>query len=170
MENKLILLRGNSGSGKTTLAKLLQEKLGPNTMRISSDMVRMEILHTWGREGIEKSEALMTELLRYGKRHSVVTVLEGILPSEAYQKLFETAIAEFGGNIFAYYYDLPFAESLRRHETKPNRDEFGEADMRRWWVEKDYLQEIRETVFGPELTQQEALERVLRDLGAADKL
>lgn len=170
MENKLILLRGNSGSGKTTLAKLLQEKLGPNTMRISSDMVRMEILHTWGREGIEKSERLMIELLRYGKRHSVVTVLEGILPSEAYQKLFETAIAEFGGNIFAYYYDLPFAESLRRHETKPNRDEFGEADMRRWWVEKDYLQEIRETVFGPELTQQEALERVLRDLGAADKL
>lgn len=170
MANKLILLRGNSGSGKTTLAKLLQEKLGPNIMRISQDMVRMEILHTWGREGIEKSERLMIELLQYGKRHSEVTVLEGILPSEAYQKLFETAIAEFGGNIFAYYYDLPFEETLRRHETKPNRGDFGEADMRRWWVEKDYLREIRETVFGPELTQQEALERVLRDLGAADKL
>lgn len=50
---KLIILRGNSGSGKTVLSKLLQEKLGPNTMRISHDMVRMEILHTWGKEGVE---------------------------------------------------------------------------------------------------------------------
>ena len=41
---KLIILRGNSGSGKTTVAWMLQEKFGPNTMRISHDMVRMEIL------------------------------------------------------------------------------------------------------------------------------
>ena len=43
--SKLIILRGNSGSGKTSAAKMLQDKLGPNTMRISSDMIRMEILH-----------------------------------------------------------------------------------------------------------------------------
>lgn len=91
---KLIILRGNSGSGKTALSKLLQEKFGPNTMRISHDMVRMEILHTWGREGVEKSEPLMIELLKYGRQHSEVTILEGILPSEAYQSLFETAVED----------------------------------------------------------------------------
>lgn len=42
--HKLILLRGNSGSGKTTVAKQLQEKFGPNTMLISHDMVRKQIL------------------------------------------------------------------------------------------------------------------------------
>ena len=65
---KLILLRGNSGSGKTTLARLLQERFGPNTMRISHDMIRMEILHVWGAEGVEKSLPLLIELLRYGRR------------------------------------------------------------------------------------------------------
>ena len=43
--SKLIVLRGNSGSGKTTVSKLLQEKFGRNTMLISHDMVRMQILH-----------------------------------------------------------------------------------------------------------------------------
>ena len=51
---KLIILRGNSGSGKTMAASMLQEKLGPNTMRISHDMVRMEILHVWSRKGVER--------------------------------------------------------------------------------------------------------------------
>ena len=49
----LILLRGNSGSGKTSLAKLLQERFGPNTMRLSHDMIRMDMLHVRGREGAE---------------------------------------------------------------------------------------------------------------------
>lgn len=59
---KLIMLRGNSGSGKTIVAKKLQEKLGPNTMRLSHDMIRMEVLHVWGEEGIAKSEPLMINL------------------------------------------------------------------------------------------------------------
>lgn len=46
--SKLIILRGNSGSGKTTVAELLQQKFGPNTMRLSHDMIRMEVLHVWG--------------------------------------------------------------------------------------------------------------------------
>ncbi|GFI71319.1 uridine kinase [Clostridiales bacterium] len=41
---KLIIIRGNSGSGKTTLAKNLQHKFGRNTMVISQDVVRREIL------------------------------------------------------------------------------------------------------------------------------
>ena len=44
---KLVILRGNSGSGKTIVAKKLQEKFGPNTMRLSHDMIRMEVLHVW---------------------------------------------------------------------------------------------------------------------------
>lgn len=163
---KLVILRGNSGSGKTTLAKRLQEKFGSNTMRISHDMVRMEILHTRSREGIEKSEPLMIELLKYGRQHSEVTVLEGILPAKEYQGLFKAAAEEYGENIFAYYYDLPFEETLCRHETKPNRNDFGEADMRRWWVEKDLLPNIRETILTKELSLEDAVEQIFRDVTA----
>lgn len=52
--SKLIILRGNSGSGKTTAAKMLQEKFGPNTMLISHDMVRIQILHVWSWEGLSE--------------------------------------------------------------------------------------------------------------------
>lgn len=43
---KLITLRGNSGSGKTTIARALQEKFGKNTMLLSQDVIRRDILKT----------------------------------------------------------------------------------------------------------------------------
>ena len=162
--NQLIILRGNSGSGKTSVAKALQERFGPNTMRISHDMIRLEILHVWGREGAARSEPLMIHLLQYGRAHSEITILEGILPFRDYRRLFETALAEYGEYIFAYYYDLPFAETLARHATKPNRADFGEAEMRRWWQGRDLAGSLRETVFGPELSLEEAAAQVLRDV------
>lgn len=164
---KLIILRGNSGSGKTTLARMLQEKFGPNTMRLSHDMVRMEILHVWSKEGLVKSQPLMIELLKYGKQHSEITILEGILDSQQYSLLFETALKEYGQeNIFAYYYNLPFEETLRRHSTKPNHNDFGEVEMRRWWREKDYLPTIPEKVFTQELSLEDALALIYRDVTA----
>ena len=160
----LIILRGNSGSGKTTVAKMLQEKFGANTMLISHDMVRMQILHVWSAEGVRKSLPLMIELLRYGRRNSEITILEGILPYKDYKSLFEAALEEYGENIFSYYYDLSFEETLRRHETKPNRDEFGEADMRRWWKEKDFMEIIPQTILKEDVSLEEAVELIYGDV------
>lgn len=165
----LIILRGNSGSGKTTLAKALQQHYGSNTMRLSHDMIRMDILHTHGQEGVEKSLPLMQELLKYGREHSEVTVLEGILPSDAYRPLFETALEEFGDRIYAYYYDISFEETLRRHSTKPNRGDFGEKEMRRWWREKDLLDIIPERILTEDLTIDDAMNTILRDVDSGSK-
>ncbi|MBQ8187422.1 MAG: kinase [Clostridia bacterium] len=166
----LIILRGNSGSGKTTLSKVLQEHFGQGTMRLSHDMVRMEILHTWGKEGVGQSLPLMTELLKYGRRHAQVTVLEGILPVCDYLPLFQTALEEYGSRIFAYYYNLSFEETLRRHMTKPNRNDFGEEQMRRWWREKDLIGIIPETIFTENMSLQSAAETVIRDVSAGQKI
>ena len=142
------------------MAKMLQEKFGPNTMLISHDMIRMQILHVWSAEGVRKSLPLMIALLRYGRRNSEITILEGILPYEDYKPLFEAALEEYGENIFSYYYDISFEETLRRHQTKPNRDEFGEADMRRWWREKDFLEVIPQTVLDEDVRLEEAVELI----------
>ena len=139
---------------------MLQEKFGPNTMLISHDMIRMQILHVWSAEGVRKSLPLMIALLRYGRRNSEITILEGILPYEDYKPLFEAALEEYGENIFSYYYDISFEETLRRHQTKPNRDEFGEADMRRWWREKDFLEVIPQTVLDEDVRLEEAVELI----------
>jgi predicted kinase len=48
---KLIILRGNSGNGKTTVATALQRKIGYNTMRISQDEIRRNML--WVKDGVD---------------------------------------------------------------------------------------------------------------------
>lgn len=130
-QSKLIILRGNSGSGKSSVARELQRKFGRGTLIIPQDTVRRELLHA--RDGADtKALPLLIDLLEYGKRNCAVTILEGILYADWYRPLFRKALEEYGpANIYAYYYDLPFEETLRRHATKPNRFEFGEEDMRR---------------------------------------
>ena len=155
---KLIIIRGNSGSGKTTVAKELQKRFGRNTMLISQDMIRIQMLH--GKDA--EAQPLIISLLKYGKQNSEVTILEGILDAEVYLPLFETAVAEYGSNIRAYYYDLPFEETLQRHSTKPNRNDFGEADMRRWWKEKDLVKIIPEKILTKEMSLEETVELIYR--------
>lgn len=140
---KLIILRGNSGSGKTTVAKELQKRFGRNTMLISQDVVRRDMLNV--KDG-EKTEALplMQELLSYGRAHSDIVILEGIMYADWYEPLFRQAARLYGADVYAYYFDLPFEETLRRHQTKPNCGEFGEEAMRRWWREKDFSPVLKE--------------------------
>lgn len=164
--SKLIILRGNSGSGKTSVAKALQKRFGFHTMLISHDMIRMQILNVWGKDGVEKSQPLMIELVKYGKEHSNITILEGVLDSQEYSGLFQVCKTLFADNVYAYYYDLPFEETLRRHDTKPNRMDFGEIDMRRWWREKDYLSVISEVILTQEITFEQAVEKIYQDVNA----
>ena len=66
--SKLIIIRGNSASGKTTTARALQQKLGQNTIVISQDMVRREILRV--KDGFDTlALPLMKEMLLYGQKH-----------------------------------------------------------------------------------------------------
>lgn len=153
---KLIILRGNSGSGKTTVSKILQEKFGRNTMLISHDMIRRQILNAKEAEALP----LIMQLVKYGRQNSDITILEGILPMEVYKPLFELAIQEYGTDIFAFYYDLPFEETIRRHKTKPNREEFGEQDMRRWWKEKDFIHMIPEKILVQSLSISDTVDMI----------
>lgn len=144
---KLIILRGNSGSGKTTIAKELQKKFGRNTMLISQDVIRRDMLRVKDGENT-LAIPLMKELLIYGSKHSEIVILEGIMYADWYKPLFELAIQLYDTRVYAYYFDIPFEETLKRHQTKPNCNDFGEEEMRRWWREQDFsdiLNELRIT-------------------------
>lgn len=162
-ESKIIIIRGNSGSGKTTLAKMLQKRFGRNTLIVSHDMIRREMLYV--KDGIgTPALPLMINLVEYGRNHCETVILEGILDAEVYQELFETAKREFGSHVYAYYYDIPFEETVLRHQTKSNRNEFGESDMRRWWKEKDFIGCIPESILTKEMSLEDALERIVEDV------
>ncbi|MGT2743819.1 hypothetical protein ACVRW4_00410 [Streptococcus phocae subsp. phocae] len=70
--------------------------------------------------------------------------MEGILNSEWYKDLFKLAVQLYGDAIAAYYFDLPFEETIKRHKTRVKSNEFGEAEMRCWWIEKDYASVLKE--------------------------
>jgi len=161
--SKLIILRGNLGSGKTTVAKELQKKFGRNTMIISQDMVRREILKVNDGPATE-ALPLMQELLIYGKKHSEITILEGIMYADWYQPLFECAVREFGDEIYAYYFELPFEETLRRHQTRSKNNDFGEEEMRGWWREKDYIGFMKENLITKEEVLENIVERVYKNI------
>ena len=141
--NKLIMIRGNSGSGKTSLSKELQRRFGRRALLISQDLVRRQMLNA--KDGPDcPAIPLLLNLLKYGHENNEITLLEGILYTGFYKPLFEEIAHLFGDNIFAYYYDIPFEETLKRHQTRSNKNDFGETEMRDWWVEKDYIGFIAE--------------------------
>lgn len=156
---KLIILRGNSGSGKTTVAKELQNRFGSNTMLISQDVIRRDMLKVKDGENTP-ALPLMQELLIYGSNHSDVVILEGIMYADWYKPLFELAVKLYGTEVYAYYFDLPFEETLKRHKTKPNCHEFGEEAMRRWWREKDFSDVLHEVT----ITDEEDMESIVIEI------
>ena len=161
--NKLILIRGNSGSGKTPLAKELQQRFGKASLLISQDLVRRQMLNV--RDG-ENCPAipLLKNLVEYGHDNYEITILEGILYTGFYKSFFEEIARLFGDNIFAYYYDIPFEETLRRHQTKSNKDDLGEAEMRDWWIEKDFIGFISEKPIYKNESLEEVAEKIYSEV------
>ena len=69
----------------------------------------------WAEDGPDtQALPLLRELLVYGKQHCETVLLEGILRADWYRPLFTAAVQAFGSRIFAYYYDLPFEETVRQ--------------------------------------------------------
>ena len=161
--SKLIVLRGNSGSGKTSVAKELQKKFGHGTILISQDVVRREMLYVKDGEN-PKAEELIYQIAMYGKKYSDIIIVEGIFNSKWYNNLFKKLSNEFKDNIFAFYFNIPFEETLKRHKTKKESKEFGEKEMRQWWLEKDLLEAIPETMIEKELGLNEIVEFICKKL------
>jgi len=155
------MLRGNSGSGKSTVAKALQHKIGRGTFLVSQDYVRREML--WLQTGQhDQAVVLLQNLVEYGFRHCEITILDGILTAATYDSLFKRIKELFADNIFAYYFNIPFEETLNRHSQKPNANEFGEAEMQKWWVTNDFLRNIDEKIITQDSSITQTVERIYK--------
>lgn len=130
---------------------------------IPQDIVIREML--WANDGPDTMAlSLLLNLIKYGKENCNFVILEGILNSKWYKKLFENIKTEFGSNIYAYYYDIPFEETLLRHKTRANCNEFGENEMKSWWNEKDYLDIIKEKIITKDIDLDKTVEMIFNDV------
>lgn len=161
MTNQIVIIRGNSGSGKSTVAKELCKQLGKDCMLLSQDVIRREILHTNDCADSVAIE-LLSKLVLFGKEHSNIIVLEGILNSNWYKPLFDTIQNNFS-NIYSYYYDIPFDETVKRFKTK-NSVDFTEEDMKRWWNENDILGFSNEKMITKKMSVDDVVEMILTDI------
>lgn len=161
-DSHLIILRGNSGSGKTTVAKLLFDHFRADAMLVSQDVLRRTMLRV---KDVPDNPAieLIYKLCSYGNQLNKIVILEGILRRDIYGDMLSKLISDFNGLAHVYYLDIPFDETLRRHATKPNAHEFGEAEMRQWWRSYDVLGVKEERIFNEKMSADDMLKNILND-------
>lgn len=165
METKLLIIRGNSGSGKTTIANELQKKLGPGTLLVSQDTVRRDMLHVKDRQG-NPSIDLIRIIAEYGKNKCEYVIVEGILGKAIYQDMLHRLIHFFNHKADVYYFNLPFSETVKRHQTKVNAHEFGTEKLKEWWLADDYLGVENEIILRENLSKEAILSLILKNCDA----
>ncbi|PEA24963.1 hypothetical protein CN923_07320 [Bacillus cereus] len=163
MKSTLIILRGNSASGKTTIAKELQEHFGQGTLLVSQDVVRRDMLKVHDTIG-NLSHDLIFEITKYGKGKCEFVILEGILNSRGYGDMLKELIHYFEENAYTYYFDLSLEETIRRHNTREKRLEFGEDLLSKWYNPHDSIEVDRETIFTDDFTQKDIFHAIVNDV------
>lgn len=164
-ETRLVILRGNSGSGKSSVARALQRRRGRGHLAVvSQDVVRREVLWAHDSAGNPAIE-LMDLMARYSLDAGFSVVLEGILHPDRYAEMLLRLVRDHRGSTRAYFWDLPFEETLLRHATKDKASEFGEAEMRAWWYGAARIAGLDEESLGPECSLDHTVRRIEADCG-----
>lgn len=161
---KLIILRGNSASGKSTVASRIRSAFNRGeVMIVPQDDIRLGILHV--KDRVENPTAdLIKTIALFGKDKAKIIVIEGILGTHIYKKMFLDLLLSFKENAHVYYFDIPFEETVRRHQTRPKAGQWGAERMKKWWLEKDYLNVPNEKIIHSDLTEEEIVEMILTDV------
>ena len=85
-------------------------------------------------------------------------VVEGTLVAARYGPMLKQLADDHVGRSRFFRFDVPFAEALRRHATKPNADEFGEPEVRAWWLDHDALDGVDEQTLESHLDHRQVVE------------
>lgn len=156
----LIVLRGNSGSGKSSVARALRERFGYGLAWVEQDYLRRTLLRE---HDLPQGQNIgLIELnVRYALEAGFVTVLEGILSSAHYGGMLSRLHADYGG--YWYSFDLSFEETVNRHSTRPQAQEFTPEQMQDWYRPRDLLPFVQERFIPPESSLPDTVKRIFLD-------
>lgn len=160
---RLIIVRGNSGSGKTTVARAVRLGYGRGCALVEQDYLRRTVLRERDVDG-GITPALIAQTVRFALDHGYHVVLEGILARARYGAMLTDLCRAHRGRTTVFYLDIPWEETLRRHATRPQAAEFGEAEMRGWFQPGDLLGIEGERIVDPGLALEETIELVAAEL------
>ena len=160
---RLIILRGNSGSGKSTVARAVRTGYGRGCALVEQDYLRRILLRERDVDG-GVAPALIAHTVRFALDHGYHVVLEGILARSRYGAMLTDLCRAHRGRTAVFYLDIPWEETLRRHASRPQAAEFGEAEMREWFLPRDLLGVPGERVVDEGLSLPETIELVAAEL------
>ena len=161
----LIVVRGNSGSGKSSVARAVRDAYGHRGLAlVSQDVIRRDILRE-----LDKPEAvnigLIDTICRCALDHGHHVILEGILAASRYGSMLQQLRRDHLGTSSFFYLDISYEETLRRHNTRPQRNQFSAEDMRAWYLERDVLPDGCETLIGQDSSLEDTVRRIMREVG-----
>lgn len=165
-DTRLVVLRGNSGSGKSAVASGVRDCVGRGVAIVRQDVVRREILWEKDQPGAVNI-GLIEAMVRFSLDNGYHVILEGILDAGRYGPMLERLMQDYPGRSSFFSWDLSFEETLRRHATKPQAGEYGEAEMRSWFVPHDFLPFVQERIFDEGSSLAEAVDTIVRTSGLA---
>ncbi|MFK4086535.1 kinase [Kribbella sp. NPDC020789] len=160
---RLVVVRGNSGSGKSSTAQEIRRRLGYGVAWVEQDYLRRTLLREHDRAG-QPNVGLIELTVRYALDHGYHVVLEGILNNRTYGEMIRRLVVDHVGVTGAYYFRLPFEETIRRHSTRELAKVVTAEQMREWYRDLDLLGVPGEQVIGIDSTLDQTVDRILADL------
>lgn len=168
--SKLIVIRGNSGSGKSTLASLMLSKIENATLIEQDYYIKYTPATKTTEQELKRKARIFDDIKSALVRYDTV-IVEGVFDSRRYTDSFSDLIDFHPTDNHFYYLDIPFAETLRRHQGREKRDKFGENEMTQWYAQHDQFGYSFEMVFDERDTIEEVIERMSISSGVkADEL
>ena len=108
---------------------------------------------------------LIDQTARFALSRGYHTIVEGIFTASHYGAMLTVLIGDHGDRSFAYFLDVPFDETLRRHATKAGTLNYGEAEMRQWYRGHDLLPAGIEQVIPAASALEITVTRLMTDAG-----
>jgi hypothetical protein len=161
---RLIVIRGNSASGKSAIAAGIRRRYGRGLAIVGQDNLRRQVLRERDLPG-GANIALIDLTARFALDRGFHVIVEGILYADHYGPMLTVLIADHASRCRAYYLDVPWGETLRRHATKPQAAEYGEREMRGGYPEHDLLRGGLEQVIATESSLDETVGRIMAESG-----
>jgi hypothetical protein len=161
-QTRLVVVRGNSGSGKSAVSAALRDAYGRGVAWVSQDLIRRIILKERDRPG-GVNIGLIDQVARYSLDHGYHVVLDGIFYADRYEEMLTAIDCDHAGGTWFYYLDVCLEETFRRHAMRPQSAEFGHADMRNWYRQRDLLTTVREHVVPQASTLQQTVDLILAE-------
>ncbi|WP_329543092.1 AAA family ATPase [Streptomyces sp. NBC_01358] len=165
-ETRLVVLRGNSASGKSSVAAGIRERFGRGLALVGQDNLRRVVLREHDRPG-GANIGLIDTVARYSLDAGYHVVLEGILYADRYGQMLQQLRVDHRGHTHCYYLEVPFAETLARHATKPIAEEVVERQLREWYRPLDLLPDGIETVIDADSSLADTVDRIMYDTDLA---